>query len=205
MTTWPLISAILTTVNSWLTCHWLTYMTSWNYVSVTLYFVFACVTTLSYLNKQSRNDDTRPLILSSKNEPNQSDIQPNDKLPWYIEQYWISHNIALNLCTLVSVMFWSLVYWQEEFPGPDLRQYLLVDRHGVILIFLIFDFWLCKIPIHFLHFLYVEIFAIIYLVFSVIYWEITGKVMYKVLDYTRQPGIAAGIWVVSVLCIPICQ
>ena len=77
---------------------------------------------------------------------------------------------------------------------PTLRTFLLIDRHGINLVFMIVDFLLNRIPVRLLHFVYTTLFLGFYLAYNSIYWATTGDLIYgKILDYGSSPGKVVGL------------
>lgn len=161
---------------------WLTFATSWNYAINTLYFLYAFVISLyGHINSSKTNDVERA------GEKEQSDF----KLPVKFQLFWILFNISITLCLVVVIIYWPLLH-DPDIPRNGLQSYLTIDRHGINFLFLVIDFFLHKIPVRFLHFVYPSLLAVVYLIFNVLYWVSTNNIIYPIFDWNKNPGMASG-------------
>ena len=212
-----LISAIER--NTW---KWLVFMTSWNYITVTLYFVLGCIVIFHAIYKEGNNrcksilpgskinkvglgtfESNRDLI-SASNTAVDSLTEESPKLPWFYQFVWIHYNLALNICTLTFVMYWAVLHNYKKSYDPK-SLFFTIDRHGVSFILLFIDFLLSRVPIRLLHFIYAEILALLYLAFNIAYWLIRKDIIYKHLDYSNKPVKAAVTVVSTFFAIFLCQ
>ena len=101
----------------------------------------------------------------------------------------------------VTILFWSLLYNPSvELDGSNLIVHLV---NGIIALV---EIWVTGLPVHFLHFVYVQIFGACYSVFTGIYYATNltnlydgGRYIYPVLDYVESPGIGSAIIFLVVL------
>ena len=195
---------------------WLTYMTSWNYMFVTLYFMlaFALSLTQSVLDYRSesayKNDESVQLRSTQPGNPLHSDqsiannacFEPpedvnskeksvtNEKLPWKLKLFWIIFTFTINLCTAVFILYWAF-HKEKQRIELTLSFYTTVDRHGINLILIVIDFVLHKVPYRILHFIYPAITIIVYVIFNVTYWSISGDKVYSLAKW-ETPGFMIG-------------
>lgn len=183
---------------------WLTFATSWNYILVLLYFVYAFFISVFLPSK-----DEPSVSMSALQSGNSMDIEDSrrigDNLPISVKIFWIFFNIALTLCTSVVVIYWVLLHDYNTTLKADLDTYLNFDRHGVNLVLLIIDFCLHHIPLRFLHFVYPLLVSLVYLIFNVVYWAITEELIYSAIDWENDLGMAIGYSIGNLVLIIIAQ
>ena len=194
---------------------WLLLLTSWNYLAETVLFIFSSAVTLRHViahrHKDGRmeletlrtdNDNCNSRLYGSHEEGESESITSISVLD---KLYWLLHSTILVICTEVTVIYWALLHDYKRNMALNLRDYLLIDRHGINLILLVIDFSVSKTPVRILHAVYPMLFGTIYTAFNVGYYTVTGEEIYPILDYANKPGlafayIAGGILVVTPLC-----
>lgn len=109
-------------------------------------------------------------------------VTKEEKFYWFL--YSMSHVIGI----MVVIVFWSFLF--KPFGDSDLKSYLTIDRHGIVYFLLFLEFSLSDIPVRILHFVYPLCFVCIYIIFSMVYWAVSGITIYSVLDWQNKPGQA---------------
>ena len=90
---------------------------------------------------------------------------------------------------MVVVLFWSLDFPAEADKQQALHHVLTFFVHGVNFVLMIINFVLSRHPYHVRHGLYVFIYLVTYVLFSVVYWAAGGtdasgnKYIYAALDW----------------------
>ena len=107
--------------------------------------------------------------------------------------------MALSISTDVTVSYWAIIF--DGSLSEGLKGFLSIDRHGVNLIFIIIDFFLNRIPIRLLHFLYASFFMLAYKIFNVIYTISSNNPVYKKADWNNKPGVAADVFVTQIVAL----
>ena len=76
------------------------------------------------------------------------------------------------------------------------------NTHLVNAIVALADIWICGIPIYTLQLIYIWIFGTVYVIFTGIYFEVSnGNIVYSVLNYGENLGLAVGIIILSGLVV----
>ena len=154
---------------------WIIFGTSWNYIVVTAYFVYAAIISITTYNERY--------------------YQENHSLPIKFRILWLLSSISLTICSLVVIFYWAVLH---DFNTPlklNLRSYLLIDRHGINLFLLVVEFFLHRIPLQILHFIYPFGFGLLYAMFNIIYFFITGDGVYKFIDWRDNLGQTIGTFI----------
>ena len=199
---------------------WLTYMTSWNYMFVTLYFMlaFGLSLTQSVLDYRSgsayKNDESVPIntgieshaIYNKTTEDANIKVKnvTNEKLPWKLKLFWIIFTVTINLCTAIVGFYWAFLHDYKKSIESKFSFYITVDRHGINLVLMVIDFVLHKVPYRILHFIYPAITLIVYAIFNVIYWSVTGDKVYGFVKW-EKPGFMIGCTVGGIVLIFVLQ
>lgn len=94
---------------------------------------------------------------------------------------------------MIVLLFWVLLYT----PGSTVVQPRTVLAHGMTFAFELLDTIVTNPPLYLKQFLYPELFAGAYVLFSLVYWAAGGTgangavpYIYGVLDWGSSPGIA---------------
>ena len=116
---------------------------------------------------------------------------------------WVLFTVGTQTAVTVVFLYWIILYR----GGPV----TLYDGHfhlGNGIIGLI-DLWVSGLPVHILHFYMLQLFSATYISFTGIYYAAGGtgynhtSYIYPPLDYAENPGLAAGLCIVLLLCLPI--
>lgn len=157
------------------TSRWIIFATSWNYIVVTAYFVYAAIISITTCNDRYYHE--------------------NYSLPIKFKILWLLSSISLTICSLVVIFYWTVLH---DFNTPlelNLQSYLLIDRHGINLFLLVVEFFLHIVPIQILHFIYPFGFGLLYAIFNITYFFITGDGVYEFVDWRDNLGPTIGTFI----------
>ncbi|KAI0227335.1 hypothetical protein LSAT2_022204 [Lamellibrachia satsuma] len=159
---------------------WFIYMTHWSYSVITLNTVLQAVcVTRHYINYKREGFD-----------------KECQKMRLTFKVIWVLQNITCTSAPLVSVMYWSLFYHGK---GLDLAN---TNTHIANSVYVLIDILITAIPVRLAHFIYVQIFAMVYVSFTVIYWALGGKgihgeqYIYSMLHHGHKP-VSAVVWFIG--------
>ena len=151
---------------------WIIFATSWNYIIVTAYLVYAAlISTISY----QKNCEAEM-----------------DGFPVKYKILWLLSGVSLTNCTVVVISYWLLLSRFDEPLKLNLESYLLIDRHGINLLLLIIEFCLNRFPVQIFHFIYPVGFGVLYGMFNVIYDFAAGSSIYPLTDWRNNTAISIG-------------
>ncbi|XP_067683873.1 protein rolling stone-like [Haliotis asinina] len=127
--------------------------------------------------------------------PDLSETQDLNTTPWYSKISWILANITSDTCIIVTSIYFAALY--DPSSGMTLSN---LNVHGLNTVFVIVDTFISARPVRILHFIYTLIYAVAYIIFSLIYWATDRAIIYKnILDWST-PGSTVGILIgISVL------
>ena len=144
---------------------WFTLVTSWNYILCVVYYL-----TIFALHLRHH--------MTSSLDENES------RIGWREKFYWVLYTTSFIVCIAITVLFWALLFDESTSRGAfDL--FLSIDRHGLNLVLLLFEFMVNKIPVRIYHYIHPFVFLILYVAFNGVYFEFTGLLVYDVLDWTN--------------------
>ncbi|XP_052737932.1 protein rolling stone [Bicyclus anynana] len=99
-------------------------------------------------------------------------ISADLNLPWFVKTFWVLHNVSVPVAFIITVFYWSLLYnvdFQEEMDrGLD------IAVHAVNTVIMLLMLMSSSHPTRFLHVAHPFLFALTYVVFSVIYYLAGG-------------------------------
>ena len=103
----------------------------------------------------------------------------------YIDILWGIYSLTLPLNVLISLMYWGLVYPSSE----DTLGFISVFIHGISCLFVIIDgFFLSTIPLRMKQVLFLVLFALCYLVWSLFHGLlISDDNLYDIIDWEDHP------------------
>ena len=100
---------------------------------------------------------------------------------------WIFYDVIMTWTWLVLIVFWGILY------DPRYPNWLFdISCHLLPGVFALIELALTATPIRVAHVIYPTIFGIMYLTFTLIYWATGHDPIYPILDYSGNPGLAAG-------------
>lgn len=119
---------------------------------------------------------------------------------------WFFYIIASNNSFMVTIVYWSFLYNGFKIGEPDVAFHLLNS------VFMLTETCLSAIPVRLLHVVYAELYGVLYLIFTVVYWRSGGtntggdNFIYPILDYEDKPCATAVLIIVYGLAgLPLCQ
>ena len=198
-------------VNSY---RWLFFMTNWSQIFSVIYFLTSSFVSLLKILEDRRKhlvpsasltmDETNSsqnnikitieknvdyhTALMDKEQSDTIDRPAGNRFTEYFFKFnWLMFNLSLMCCTGIVFLHWAFI---QDYSQPikfDVGFYLLVETHGTNLLLIWIHFFICNIPIRIMHFMYVLIVSVIYVVINVTYWYITKDAIYDILDYAKNP------------------
>ena len=202
-----------------LTSFFFIFLTDWSLLLFTTYLVYAAVcVTFDYFetfvfcrNKHFEvNSDERYTKGVGEERHSSAITRPHgclgsthNQLKWYDMLHWVLFTLGTEAAVSVVVLFWTALYRGGPVNPYDGNIHL---GNGIAALI---DVWVTGIPVRILHFFYIQIYGTIYSLFSVIYYLAGGldpwghPYIYPVLDYSANPGGAAGLLVGAFLCVPL--
>ena len=107
--------------------------------------------------------------------------------------------IASNNSFMVTIVYWSFLYNGSKIRESDVAFHLLNS------VFMLTETCLSAVPVRLLHVVYAELYGVLYLIFTVVYWRsgatniIGDNFIYPVLDYENKPYATAVFIIVYAL------
>ena len=101
---------------------------------------------------------------------------------------WILYESSFAISILATVLYWGFVSRHLDHRNRS-KAFLTISFHLVNFLLLLIDFNFHTIPVRLLHCIYPMIFAILYMVFSFVFTRTTGCLIYKGLDWKRDPTV----------------
>jgi len=119
--------------------------------------------------------------------------------PWFISVTYAMQPMALIGALLVFLLYWLLVYpVRTAEPGAD-----SFFTHGANFAVMLLDFLLVRNPLYLSHILMPMAYAVVYLLFSLLFYAATGDYIYKALDWSDPGGTGRLAGLIIFLGIPI--
>ncbi|XP_032892928.1 protein rolling stone-like [Amblyraja radiata] len=213
---WCICSGVQTNHLKW--CIFLTHLT---YILLTAYFNLALVNFICYVAFSQKKEaqiakeaSSAEISLSGPTAAVELEggspsvmvrkvqfTAPSVLLPSIIVQ-WALQNLTCVTSLYVTVAFWSLNYTPGE-TGPD---GVNINMHAMNSVLVLLELGMTAAPIHLAHFTGVLLYCMTYILFTLVYWAMGGTnlkgqtFIYKSLDYSGNPGIAAGT-IVGTICL----
>jgi len=153
------------------------YLTNWTLVFELIYLIFAAVSTgMAIFAKQ---------IPDGKGEAT----------PWFVSVTWAMQGTAVLMSFLVLVLYWAL----DFNPDKDVVDFANVATHGINFVIMLIDLVINRQPWHLVHIFMPLGYALTYLIWSYVYWAISGRVLYEVLNWGKP--VSAGRIAAIIICI----
>ena len=218
-----MITSLVKTSFEYESAEWLKYLTTWNYMLCVSYFITAFVLNAKNYSKKKRKkvrSKQLNLKLSSKNTTNAEQPSPSsaddqqpgsssapdvynitskrrqtprlESLTCSDKLYWMLFSIVHPISLIIIIIYWGFL--NNGFPGNTLTVYIDIDQHAIAYGLLLFEYAFTDIPIRILHFIYPFCFALLYLMFNMVYCTITGDIIYPMLDW-KEDRKKAGVFV----------
>ena len=108
-----------------------------------------------------------------------------------------------------SEIFITLLYWVLVYEDGDQVEYRSIYTHGILMVLLLIDGnCVARIPLRLKQILFMEIYLLLYLIWTVIHsaskignGNIDGDLLYDVVDWSNKPGKTALLCVILLLLI----
>ncbi|KAJ7376715.1 hypothetical protein OS493_033340 [Desmophyllum pertusum] len=193
------------------------FLTNWTYLILNIYFVYA--TTLSCIalyrdNKKSRETD--PVVEiemgpgddhgGSSTQYGATDLETADRkkdgLRFQHKLLWLIYVISATGGLWITVGYWSILIEDAPIDANN------ITKHALNSVFMLIDTCLSSIPVQLFHFLYVLLYFLIYIAFSVFYWLLGGTnnkgqpYIYRLLNYSEfkaTTGVLLAVFLLLVL------
>ena len=174
------------------------FLTNWTYLILNLYFLQATTLTLSALccecktrREASPSTAETPEVemgsgddSSNRNEKEATEVREEDALRLPQKIFWLFYIISANAGLLVTAGYWTVLFEEDE--PVDANN---ITKHALNSVFMVIDTFLSSIPVRLFHSVYPLIYIIVYLAFTVIYWQLGGTniqgqpYIYSLLNY----------------------
>jgi len=177
------------------------FLTNWTYLILNLYFLQATTLTLSALCCECRmrreaspiTNETQEVEMGSgddsviQNEKTTTEeAREEDALRLPQKIFWLLYIISANAGLLVTAGYWTVLFEEDE--PVDANN---ITKHALNSVFMVIDTFLSSIPVRLFHSVYPLLYIIVYLTFTVVYWQLGGTnnqgqpYIYSLLDYNN--------------------
>ena len=193
----------------------LIFLTNWSALLLNVYFLYSAIlVTVEYFKiyvccRHHYND-----LHFERDADEFKIIKPNgcfsgeyNQLKWYHMIQWVLFNVANQAAVCVVLLYWSLLFRGGEIGLYDGHYHL---GNGLISIV---DVIVSGLPVRVLHFYMIQVYAIIYTLFTGIYYvagetgnngtAYNNNIIYPVLNYNTNPGSAAGLCIGVIILLPL--
>ena len=191
------------------------YLTNWTYTILVVYFVLAtilsCIALYSDLqierqaspSPKSREAPPVEIEMGSGDEdegPTES-AREQDALRWEHKLLWLIHIISATGGLWVTAGYWSVLFDNDSVNANN------ITKHALNSVFMLIDTCLSSIPVRLVHWVYALLYFVVYLAFSVIYWQLGGTnlqgkpYIYGALNYSDFKSKIGGLLVVFLLLV----
>ena len=191
--------------------HFFIYLTNWSYILLNVHLLYAALlVTVEYFKayvccRRHHND-----LNFERNADEFNIIKPlgcfnseYNQLSWYHMIQWVLFNIANQAAVCVVILYWSLLFRGGDVSLYDGHYHLGNGLIGAV------DTMVSGLPVRLLHFYMIQVYGIIYTLFTGIYYAAGGTgyngttYIYPVLDYAKNPGSAAGLCIGVIILMPL--
>ncbi|XP_068626848.1 protein rolling stone-like isoform X2 [Battus philenor] len=111
--------------------------------------------------------------------------------PWYLKVFWLLYNITIPVAFLVTIFYWSILNAHGKKINYAPNPVLDVMLHGVNSVVMLVELILSAHPSRLLHIMQPLYFALVYLIFTAIYYGAGGLdpwghvFIYPVIDWSK--------------------
>ena len=192
------------------------FLTNWTYTLLNFYFVLA--TTLScialYNDMKNREEapsgqsrETAPVVEVEMGPGNENNVdsgesaREKDALRWDHKLLWLIYTLSATGGLWITVGYWTVLVEDDTVDANN------ITKHALNSVFMLIDTCLSSIPVRLVHWLYVLLYFVVYLLFSVIYWQLGGTdtegnpYIYRALNYNDFKAKIGGLLVVFLLLV----
>jgi hypothetical protein len=188
---WLIVHAVTSSFGA----HYLIFISQWSYIILTLnYLLWASMAVIYTIVAYFFKRNLKAALPRSHDKMTYTEYYRQDKTPWFIKIMWCLHNVAIIATVPVVAVYWAAEYT----PGQTLEAASL-HIHGVNLFLVLVDLVIARVPILLFHFFYPMIYALVYVIFIVVYWAAGGthpttgnNYIYSLSNFSDSPGVAAG-------------
>lgn len=180
------------------------FLTNWTYLILNLFFLQATMlSSCAVCNEYRESRGTHPSTNDKPESKDAIEMGSGDDKPESVEAttevahekdalrfrhklFWLLHIISANSGLLVTVGYWTVLFEEDE--PVDLNN---ITKHALNSVFMVIDTFLSSIPVRLFHFVYALVYIVVYLAFTVVYWQLGGTnnqgqpYIYKLLDYNN--------------------
>ena len=176
------------------------FLTNWTFLILNLYFLQATTLTLYALccecktRREASPSTTETQVVemgsgddsANQNEKATTEAREEDALRLPQKILWLFYIISANAGLLVTAGYWTVLFEEDE--PVDANN---VTKHALNSVFMVIDTFLSSIPVRLFHSVYPLLYIIVYLAFTVIYWQLGGTniqgqpYIYSLLDYNN--------------------
>jgi len=99
--------------------------------------------------------------------------------------FWLLYIISANVGLIITAGYRTVLLEDEPIDANN------ITKHALNSVFMVIDTFLSSIPVRLFHSLYPLLYIIMYLVFTVVYWQLGGTniqgqtYIYRLLDYNN--------------------
>ncbi|CAH2231659.1 protein rolling stone-like [Pararge aegeria] len=181
-----ILASIILTSSYGAGAYWPIYLTHWGLVFITVACGFGCAICYTAYTQGSIDDAF--------------------ELPWYVKVYWVSYNIAIPLAFFITIFYWVfLANATQDFAVNFVLDIFIHAVNSVLVLILLLT---ARHPTNALHFYFLIVLSVIYIIFTVIYYvgggtDPFGNVfIYPVLDWSN-PGPSVVMMIISIVMVTI--
>jgi hypothetical protein len=129
----------------------------------------------------------------------------SDNLTWYMKLSWLLSNIVQVFSICVTAIYFSAIYPTLNANVSETELFIDFNVHAVNSALVLIDILICARPVRVLHLVYPLVYGIVYVTFSVVVFEVSGTVIYNVLDYTKPVYPVVTVVGMAFVAIPLLQ
>ena len=196
------------------------YLANWSYTLLVIYFAFAtilsCKALYDDLEKErdvgsSPKGQEIPMVEFEMDSGDEDDDPSNDACEKDVlrlehKLLWLMHVISANGGLFVTAGYWTVLFEDHALDANS------ITKHVLNSVFMLIDTCLSSVPVRLVHWLYALLYFAVYLLFSVIYWQLGGTniqgkpYIYSALNYDDFKAKAGGLLVAFLLlALPLLQ
>ena len=122
----------------------------------------------------------------NQNEKATTEARKEDALRLPQKIFWLFYVVSVSAGLLVTAGYWTVLFEEDE--PVDANN---ITKHALNSVFMVIDTFLSSIPVRLFHSVYPLLYIIVYLAFTVIYWQLGGTniqgqpYIYSLLDYNN--------------------
>jgi hypothetical protein len=97
------------------------------------------------------------------------------------------YTIIFTSASVVTLAYYSVGYQESESLYEQISD---LHRHGLNWLVVVVDLYILSYPVSLLHYVYIFLFFLIYIFFTIVYWLVNPKqnIIYSQLDYNNPIG-----------------